>query len=166
MKHQFYAFLFSTAMVAAGCHTQKALTQTVRMNEYTIGAEKLAVKMSANVKALTRDSVPLTFTVTNNTNKPLKFCKWESPFEPRLGKYFDIMDAKGNEAAFRGAMARRMMPPPADAYMEVAAHKSVSTVINLAANYTLEPGKYTVKYTGGGISGLPAGETIELRVKN
>ncbi len=118
--------------------------------------------MALAVQPVAKDSVMLSFTVINPTGKPQRFCKWETPFEPRLGKYFDIEDNKGSKAAFKGAMARRVMPPPPEAYIEVSAHDSVRTVINLANHYTFVADKYTLKYTGGGVSGLNAGNTIRI----
>jgi hypothetical protein len=114
--------------------------------------------------AITTDSVPLSFTVINHADTTMRFCKWETPFEPRLGKYFEITDAAGNEAPFKGAMARRVMPPPAESYIAVPAHDSVQTTINLSTNYTFTSATYTLRYSGGGVSGLEGGNEIKLTV--
>jgi len=57
-----------------------------------------------------------------------QFCKWETPFEPRLGKYMEVMDVRENQVAFTGAVARRVMPPPPESYISVPPHDSVTTV--------------------------------------
>jgi hypothetical protein len=52
-------------------------------------------------------------------------------------------------------MAKRIMPPPADAYMAVAAGDTVTGSIDLLTAYDLSvPGKYTIVYQSSGISGL------------
>ena len=76
----------------------------------------------------------------------------------------EIIDEQGNEALFTGPMAKRVMPPPAESYIQVPPHKSVSTIYNLAKNYSFKPGQYTIKYTGGGISGLESGNKIKITV--
>jgi hypothetical protein len=93
-----------------------------------------------------------------------RFVKWENPFEPRLGKYFEIIDAKGNEAVFKGAMARRVMPPPANAYIIVKSHDKISTRINLADNYDLNSRHYKLRYVGSGISGLQTNKTVKFDI--
>ncbi|GAB3930512.1 hypothetical protein GCM10028827_25970 [Mucilaginibacter myungsuensis] len=120
--------------------------------------------MALSAKPTTKDSLFLTFTVVNTTDRTQRFCKWETPFEPRLGKYFEIVNSAGQEADFKGAMARRVMPPPPEAYIEVPAHDSVKTTINLADNYSLAPDKYSISYTGGGVSGLAAGSKLSIYI--
>ncbi|AYL94228.1 protease [Mucilaginibacter celer] len=155
----------AAAVLAAGCHSQKPIVvQGNSGNNALSGAEILSVRLGSTSVRNTADSVGVSFTVSNNTDSPVRFCKWETPFEPRLGKYFEVSDDKGNEAAFKGAMARRVMPPPAEAYIVVAAHDSVNTSVNLAKNYSIQTGKYTVKYVGGGVSGLRSGNTISVSV--
>jgi hypothetical protein len=154
--------LVTAAFFNAGCHTQQATNQTGTAEQANANTPKLTPHLSVASSTATSDSVMIIFTVANNTDKTQRFCKWETPFEPRLGKYFEVTDDKGNEAVFKGAMARRVMPPPQEAYIEVAPHDSVKAVINLANNYTLASGNYTVKYTGGGVSGLDAGNSLSI----
>ncbi|WP_342644828.1 hypothetical protein [Mucilaginibacter sp. CSA2-8R] len=165
MKHPIFTTLALAALFAAGCQTQKNKTTAVQDN-VPAGADtaKLQTRLYVPAQAISADSVMLTFTVINHGSEPKRFCKWETPFEPRLGKYFDIQNAQGAEAPFKGAMARRIMPPPAEAYLTVAAHDSTTTTINLARNYTLQAGAYTIKYVGGGVSGLEAGNVVKVNV--
>lgn len=99
--------------------------------------------------------VELGFKVYNGTDTTATFLKWQTPFEPLLSKYLDIKDEQGNEVPYIGAMARRMMPPPADAYLKVAPKDSLSAKVNILKGYALEkPGKYTVTFTSAEMSGL------------
>jgi hypothetical protein len=147
---------------AAKNRKPNAVTEEDKQNE---NAFTLETRLGKAAEAFTKDSVRLSFTVINTADTVQRFCKWETPFEPKLGKYLDIKDTQGNEAPFMGAMARRTMPPPAESYIEVSAHDSVRTVFNLAKNYTVAPGEYSVKYIGGGVSGLQAGNEIKITVK-
>jgi hypothetical protein len=165
MLHKLSTILTLTALFAAGCQTQKN-TSTTMQDSIPASADtaKLQTRLSMALPTASADSAMITFTVVNHSNQPQRFCKWETPFD-RLGKYFDVTNDKGNEAPFKGAMARRIMPPPAKAYLTVAAHDSITTTINLARNYTLQPGNYTIKYVGSGVSGLDAGNEVSVEVK-
>ncbi|RFZ91129.1 hypothetical protein D0C36_19500 [Mucilaginibacter conchicola] len=161
MIRQVYISFIAAIIVLTGCHTQKNATDAKSEQSYISEAQKLEVHLSSGNNS-GKGSILLSFTVTNPTNKPLRFCKWETPFEPAIGKYFGITDEKGEEALFRGAMARRVMPPPASALTTVPAHGSVKTIIDLADKYELTGHRYTVSYTGGGVSGLKEGNKITL----
>lgn len=164
MIRSVYKLLFAVALIATGCHTPKKLTGN-NAGEQTRDGKTLKTNYMIVGTSSSPNAVHLLFTVTNNTNKPQRFCKWETPFEPRLGKYFEITDSKGNEAVFKGAMAKRMMPPPAEAYITVQAHGSVHAEINLADNYSFNSGCYKIVYVGGGVSGLSSGHAIEATVR-
>lgn len=105
------------------------------------------------------------FTVSNSSAKDLKFCKWHTPFEGFLSAYFDIKDSNGTEARYRGAMAKRIMPPPADAYITVKAGESVSAEADLLKGYDLSaPGTYKIIYQGGGVSGIEKVNEISVKI--
>jgi hypothetical protein len=111
--------------------------------------------MSIGQPAKAGDPVMVTFSVYNPSSKELKFCKWDTPFEGFRNSIFDIRNSQGEEVRYKGVMVRRVMPPPADAYMAVAAGKTVNGSIDLLEGYDLkEAGKYTIVYQSGGISGL------------
>lgn len=111
--------------------------------------------------------VTLTFTVKNESDAPKTFCKWHTPFEPFISKYLDITDMDGNEIAYKGAMAKRVMPPPADSYIAVKANDSTSISVDLLKGYDVLPGKsYTVKYVGSGLSGLKVSQLVTFRYEN
>ena len=124
----------------------------------------LSATMRVKPTAKAGDSVMLTFTVYNQTGKDQTFCKWHTPFEPPMSKYLDITDEKGNEAQYLGAMAKRVMPPPASSYLTVKAGDSLKVTVNLQKSYRLdEPGTYHVKYNSEGISGLSVKEGLSFQ---
>ncbi|MDJ1468848.1 hypothetical protein QNI19_03700 [Cytophagaceae bacterium DM2B3-1] len=175
MIRQISLSLLIVAALSAGCQNQKSDTSTTESStsdsSATVSPEptnsgKLETRLGTAGKSFTKDSVLLSFTVINHTDSAQRFCKWETPFEPRLGKYLEVIHENGTEAIFKGAMARRVMPPPAETYIEVAPHDSVRTVFNLPDNYAITTGQYTVKYSGGGVSGLDAGNEIKIKISN
>jgi hypothetical protein len=116
---------------------------------------ELVTTMSVASPVKTGNPVMLKFTVKNTSSKELKFCKWHTPFEGFRNSIFTITDSKGEEARYKGIMAKRVMPPPADAYMAVAGEDSVSASIDITTAYDVTaPGKYTITYQSSGISGL------------
>lgn len=149
---------------ASGCQNRKLSTDANESAAAQHNAGKLETRLAPAAQVFGPDSLMLSFTIVNHADTAQRFVKWETPFEPFLGKYLEIVNAEGAEAEFRGPMARRVMPPPAEAYIEVAAHDSVNTVFNAAKNYSLAPGAYTIKYTGGGVSGLEGGKEIKVTV--
>lgn len=163
MMRQSAIFLIFLA-AATGCQNRKAGMNSADLKAEAITSGKLDTHLRATADSYSPDSVQLTFTVVNHADTAQRFVKWETPFEPRLGKYLEVKDENSQEAEFKGAMARRVMPPPAEAYMEVPAHDSLSTSFNVATNYTFSEGQYTIKYVGGGVSGLDAGKEIKIKV--
>jgi len=100
-------------------------------------------------------AIPLKFVVRNPTDSLQRFCKWHTPFEPFLADYLIITDRDSTKVRYRGAMAKRMMPPPPEAYLEVAPRDSMSTTVDLTKAYAFDkPGTYHIVYQGQRISGL------------
>jgi len=159
-----FSFLILAAIFVTGCQNQKNVSDTTEVKRDTSTLIPLETQLQAIDPNFSTDSVLLSFSVFNHSDTVQRFCKWETPFEPMLGKYMEIIDEQGIEAQFTGPMARRVMPPPAESYILVQPHDCVSTVYNLAKNYTIKPGKYTVKYTGGGVSGLHEGNEVKITV--
>ncbi|MCD8740463.1 protease [Mucilaginibacter roseus] len=109
------------------------------------------------------EPVNLKFTVYNPADTASKFLKWHTPFEPPLSKYVDIKSEDGQEASYKGAMAKRMMPPPADSYIKLAPGDSISATADLSKSYAIEkPGKYTVVYNSTGVSGLVVKDSVSF----
>lgn len=119
------------------------------------------MKIKDTIKA--GDSVLLKFTVYNQADTVQQFCKWHTPFEPLMSKYLDVKDASGNEADYKGAMAKRIMPPPASSYIKVNSKDSLTSTVDLLKAFSItKPGKYTVSYNAQNISGLQVTDTVSF----
>lgn len=120
----------------------------------------LTAKMTIPNK-ITGDSLLLRFAVKNNSSKTLRFCKWHTPFEPLMSKYLDVKNEKGEEMAYQGVMAKRIMPPPESSYLSLKPQDSVVTKVDLRKAYAItKPGTYHVTYVGGNISGLTVTDSV------
>lgn len=109
------------------------------------------------------DSVLLKFTVHNPADSAQQFCKWHTPFEPPLSKYLEVKNDAGAEANYRGAMAKRIMPPPASSYLKVNPKDSITATADLLKAFDIStPGKYTVTYVGQNMSGLVSNQTLSF----
>lgn len=120
-------------------------------------ANLLSAKMTVNLA----DSVKLKFTVFNDSGSAQQFCKWHTPFEGFISKYLDITAEDGEEVAYKGAMAKRIMPPPADSYIKVNAGDSISAEANLSEGYNFtKSGRYTLRYNSQAMSGLNVKDSV------
>lgn len=128
------------------------------------GIEKgLIAKMSMKDTLKAGEPVEIKFTVYNNADTVQHFCKWHTPFEPLISKYLDVKSASGEEVNYKGAMAKRMMPPPASSYMAVNPKDSLSVTIDLLKGYDLtKPDLYTITYVGQNMSGLIVRDSISF----
>lgn len=112
------------------------------------------------------DSVSLRFTVYNPSGTAQQFCKWHTPFEPLMSKYLDVKNNMGEEAGYRGPMAKRIMPPPAGSYIKVKAHDSLTTTTDLLKGYDIsKPGKYIIVYNSQNISGIVVKDSVSFVYK-
>ena len=142
-------------------HAQKAASTTSAPST----AEELVTTMSVPEKVKVGSPVMLKFTVNNNSGKELQFCKWHTPFEKFMNSYFEIQDSKGEPVQYKGIMAKRIMPPPADAYIKVPAKGKVSSEIDLLTGYRITaPGTYKVTYQDSGMSGLTKVNEVSFTV--
>ncbi|ETZ22091.1 hypothetical protein [Pedobacter sp. V48] len=167
MKH--IPLLVSTGLLLlASCGTSKeqnngvaSTADTVNKTDTVAVNTQMTARMSMKPVIETGDSLELRFTVYNRSVKPQSFCKWHTPFEPPMSKYLDIKDDQGVEARYQGAMAKRIMPPPADSYIEIKPGDSLSVMVNISKTYLLDrPGTYVVSYNAQEISGLVVKDSI------
>jgi len=167
MKKIIYLPIAILLAVATSCSMQNNTVNETPATTAEQNAEKdIYAVLNINDTIKTSDSVLLKFTVYNPTDSVKKFLKWQTPFEPLLSKYLDIKDEQGREVEYKGAMAKRMMPPPADAYITVNAKDSLTANVDLLKGYALsKPGKYTIEYTSQNISGLKANKTVSFIYK-
>ncbi|TKC60181.1 protease [Pedobacter hiemivivus] len=168
-----FNILLSTAVVLAlsscGMNNNGAQNSTDAANSSATEvvdstAEKgLFAKISVKDTIKLGELVELKFTVYNNADTAQHFCKWHTPFEPFISKYLDVKSESGEEVNYKGAMAKRVMPPPASSYMAVNSKDSVSTTVDLLKGYDLtKPAKYTITYVGQNMSGLIVKDSISF----
>ncbi|GAA4199449.1 hypothetical protein GCM10022289_09810 [Pedobacter jeongneungensis] len=123
--------------------------------------DSLEAKIKINGNVAPGDPLLLRFVVYNNSDTAKSFCIWHTPFEPLMSSYLSITDEKGEEAQYKGAMAKRVMPPPASSYSKVNAGDSLVANADLLKAYDLKKGSsYKVIYTGGNMSGLVSKDTV------
>lgn len=148
------------SLVLLGCQTTRNTNDTAAQTELP---KSLYARMQITDTVKSGEPVELTFTVHNPTDSTLKFCKWHTPFEPLISKYLRIENEQGEEAAYMGPMAKRVMPPPAESYVSVNAKDSLTATVNLTKGYQIDsPGRYTVVYTGENISGIPVIDSVSF----
>jgi len=112
------------------------------------------------------DSLYMVFKVYNPTTDTLRFTQYHTPFEGFINNFLTITDETGEEVPYRGAMAKRIMPPPAETYCEVAPSETDSVRFSLIKGYAItKPGTYTIQYNAGNVSGMANGTPVQVRVE-
>lgn len=111
--------------------------------------------------------INMRFTVYNNSDTVEKFCIWHTPFEKLMSKYLDVALDDYTPVDYKGAMAKRVMPPPAESYKKLNAGDSTSADFNLADAYAItKAGNYTIKYNSSTISGIVVTDSLKIKVTN
>lgn len=164
----------SICLVLSACGSSSSLSEngsdkdsTVKDSLIQVKDTSITGKMTAPEMAKVGDSVKIRFAVYNNTDSTRTFCKWHTPFEPLISKYLDITSDKGLEVSYKGAMAKRIMPPPADSYVSLKSGDSLVAEINVLKGYDIsKPDKYTIKYNASNMSGIVVKDSIVLSITN
>ncbi|MBC7565594.1 MAG: protease [Pedobacter sp.] len=118
-------------------------------------SSQLYAKMTVSPTIKMGKPMQMRFTVYNDANSIQQFCKWHSLFKPLISKYLDITNESGEEANCKGAMAKRVIPPPANSYVKIAPKDSLSVIVDLAIGYNItKPSTYKLEYNAQNISGL------------
>lgn len=168
MKNTGY-ILGMAMLVISGCSvkTRNGQTADSTATAGTVQTQKgLFAKMTIKDTITAGDSMLLKFTVYNPADTAQQFCKWHTPFEPLMSKYLDVKSTTGEEADYRGPMAKRIMPPPASSYIKLKAHDSLTTTTDLLKAYAIsKPGKYTVVYNSQNMSGLTVTDKVTFVYK-
>jgi hypothetical protein len=168
MKNLLLLAVSLVALTSCGVHSSNKKTQqfggtTKSLVRTSSKDTSLVAEMQIQNKLKPTDSLLLIFTVKNNTGESKRFCKWHTPFEPLMSKYLDIKDENGLEASYKGAMARRMMPAPESSYITLNAGDSTTVKVDPRKGYALDKsGKYTISYSGQGISGLVVKDSVSF----
>jgi len=143
----------------AGVNSDSTVTEAV---DQTL-EKGLFAKMTIKDTIKAGEPIQLKFTVYNNADSTQQFCKWHTPFEPLISKYLDIKDENGVEVDYKGAMAKRVMPPPASSYTKLNAKDSLSAEADLLKGYAIsKPAKYTVTYNSQNMSGLIVKDSVSF----
>ncbi|MES2827175.1 MAG: protease [Bacteroidota bacterium] len=165
-------FLSAVTLVLSACSTGKTGTESSALKTDsvvktdTLSTTKLTGLMKMNPEYKIDDSLIMIFTIYNRASNVQQFCKWHTPFEPPMSKYLDIRDETGSDVNYQGAMAKRVMPPPANSYLKIKALDSLSSSVDLRKSYQItKPGKYTVIYNAEGISGVSVPDSISFVIK-
>jgi hypothetical protein len=165
-----YTIILSAALLAlTSCSvnnvksTSAATDSAKNQSPSATASATLFAKMQMKSSIKVGDAVEVKFTVYNDADTSRQFCKWHTPFEPLMSKYLSVKDASGQEMLYKGAMAKRIMPPPASSYIKVNAKDSLSATIDLLKAYDIsKPSKYTITYEGQNISGLAVKDSISF----
>ncbi|RVU01953.1 protease [Mucilaginibacter limnophilus] len=164
-----YLILSAAALLLASCSASKTGTTgadtvtAVQTTQEALAEDSLIAILNIKDTIKTGEPVELKFTVFNRTDSTRQFCKWHTPFEPPISKYLDIKDEQGNEVNYKGAMAKRVMPPPADSYIKVNVGDSVSANADLLKSYAIDkPGRYTIVYNSKGVSGVIVKDSVSF----
>jgi hypothetical protein len=157
--------LSAAILLFSACSQNKPLAQsaTVPADSLASTSQPLFARMKIQDSIKVGEPVTLKFTVYNTADTVQQFCKWHTPFEPLISKYLDVKDSSGLEANYRGAMAKRIMPPPADSYIKVNPGDSLSVDVDVLKGYDVQnPGKYSISYSGQNMSGLVLKDSVSF----
>lgn len=94
------------------------------------------------------------FSVKNNSNTGFFFCKYHTPFEGIRNDIFELKNETGDILEYLGEMVKRCPPEKKD-FMQVEPGQIKKVEFFIDNQYELKPGQFTIKFRGGGISGLP-----------
>ena len=163
-----YHYLSLAALIAlSSCGASKQASQngssdsTNQVTKANSTNTALVAQMNMPATVKIGDSVLLKFTVNNPSDSTLRFCKWHSPFEPLMSKYLEVKNEKGEEMAYQGAMAKRIMPPPESSYISISPKDSLTAKVDLLKAFDIkEPGKYNISYVGENMSGLKVSKDV------
>jgi len=164
MKNRYLLFAAGVLLLAAcGTARKDADSSTSSLEATTSGPLQAEMRISPEIKS--GDLLEMHFAVYNRSDKSKQFCKWHTPFEPPMSKYLDITNEQGADMQYMGAMAKRIMPPPADSYITVEPGDSLSVKVDLSKIYRIEKeGTYVVHYVGGEISGLVVKDSVIFKL--
>ncbi len=146
-------------------NTENTIGQTTTVDSTVVSAEEKSLFATMQIKdtVTTNEGIALNFTVYNTADTTQTFCKWHTPFEPLMSQYLSIKNEKNEEMPYKGAMAKRMMPPPADSYIQVKPKDSLSVTVDVLKGYAIDKaGKYTISYTGQNMSGLTVKDSVSF----
>lgn len=126
----------------------------------------LIAVLRADQNARVKDSISILFKVVNRTSDTLQYTRYHTPFEGIISNFLTVTDTQGNEVRYKGPMAKRIMPPPADTYRRLAPGAEDSIRFDLKKAYHIDSaGTYILQYNSELVSGIANGQPIQITVK-
>lgn len=111
--------------------------------------ERLNVELSAAQPVVQGDAeVPLTVTVRNTSAQAVRVLKWQLPSDGIQGPLLRVTREDGRAAPYIGALVKRAEPRARD-YVTLQPGDALTYTMDLARQYALDDGRYTVEYVGG-----------------
>jgi len=146
------------------CDTMNSKSKDKAATDKTLKVEnQLTGNLSAASSYDINEPIMVTFTVENSSDKTIKFTQYSTPFEGFLGDFLEIKDENGAKVNYIGAMARRIMPPPADTFIEIPPHEKKAVEFDIRKGYKMDKkGTYTLKFINGETNGITSGDAIKI----
>jgi hypothetical protein len=136
----FCKFIQITAVIAAGfCITG---------NAHASG--RLVVTLSQPMQRQDAETGIVMIQMENTGDRPVAIFRWKTPFalyDDRLANpQFDVRDASGKMLPYKG---RNVKPGPItpDSFIVLEPHQSIRKNVDVASDYGLDNGNYTVAFT-------------------
>jgi len=144
-------------LITLSCKTNKPMT------DKTVHKITTHLEMSKNTFQV-GDTIPIKFSVQNNTNTTFEFCPWQTPLEKELtANCFEII-YKGDTLPYKGRMTKRIPPTKKDNLLLSPQETSTQT-ININKAYSIDkPGTYTIRFLGRPINKLPDSKSITFSI--
>ncbi len=110
------------------------------------------------------ETIIITFTIINNSDKEYKFCSWQTPLEKEFtADYFEITHNKV-KVKYIGNMIKRK-PPAQDDFIILKPKEKISQKIELNKGYNInETGEYQIKFIGSLINKLPDSDPVTISI--
>jgi len=138
MKGLLSSAVLGTVVLAGAIAAAAAAPSTSRPNP-------LRVSMVAATGGGSDFLGPVEITITNTSRHTVRLPTWQLPSDAPTAKLFQV-SLDGEPVAYRGRLAKRGLPTPADFTILRAGH-SYSTVVDLSGAYDLsKTGQYTVTF--------------------
>lgn len=175
MKKRIITLFSLCAVLLSSCGSTEDKDEVGGKNDTTLVPETEAAKTADPIigkmglvgTAKIGHPINIKFSVYNNADTITKFCKWHTPFEKLSSKYLDVTFEDFTDVAYKGAMSKRIMPPPANSYITLKKGDSTSINFNLADGYEItKAGVYTIKYNATTISGVFVIDSLKINVEN
>ncbi len=91
--------------------------------------------------------IPLTFTLSNRSERTVAVLKWNTPLEGWFGNSFNVTK-DGKAVTYQGAMVKRFRPSAED-YAEIKPGQSISAEVDMAQGYDMSAsGQYQLSFKG------------------